>query len=231
MKNNSEDNAGMLPRIKKGIVTFPRCVLTAMLSIIIIFGIIFYWYAFRPAHIRQQCSWVTIKASSAEEIQKAKDAEKKCTSPDNAKSAECIFQTPIYYTNQRRAADDYEYISCLRENGMDVSQLQNDQKLKNLQQTVADQQSQLDNQQQAQQTADQKAKIDNIIQGSIQQTQNDQKLSNLQQQVSDQQDQMDKQQKAIQAQQDYQDCLNLWKDSDGYTSSSNVEHCKLLYLP
>lgn len=210
------------------------------ITILAVAGIDFYWFAVRPSSIRKECSWVIIETYSAQEKQAAKDyVNKNCSSNKNGQfeSADCYIQeqiisAPLNGETKRRRATDEEYINCLRENGMDVAQLQSDLKLKNMQQAVTDQQAQLDSQQQAQQAADQRAKIDGMLQSRVQQAQ-DQQLNDLQQQVTDQQDQISSQQNQInnqqETQQEYQNCLDIYKSPDGYIDPGGEANCKMLY--
>lgn len=93
----------------------------------IIFGIIFYWYALRPTNIKKECSMVPAKAYSQEEKDIAKKyLDEHC--PIIPKSGwvlvgcrlnkEVVDAPLVGEGDQKRPANDEEYEQCLREKGL-----------------------------------------------------------------------------------------------------------------
>ncbi len=101
--------------------------------VILISGVIFYWFAVRPANIRKACSLVEIKTYSQEEKDDAKKyLQESCPNFEslagrvilrNEGSQECLNKLDILYAptgneNQTRSATDEEYKECLRRSGL-----------------------------------------------------------------------------------------------------------------
>jgi uncharacterized protein YaaR (DUF327 family) len=154
-------------------------VVIILISILVIFGIIFYWFSIRPSQIRKQCSLVPVKTYSQEKKDEAKKyVDEKCPTDKGWQAIDCvinkgIINAPSESQNQKRSATDDEYIKCLRENGLADDQSIASKQLKTLQQGINNQSVKIDDLQK-ENTSTQNdlssAGIQSIIQSSIDKT-------------------------------------------------------------